>query len=494
MFNLASSSNWLDLLTGFFTQPSGQTGQQLGEFTTSTFNNNGTRNTSVISQSNLFDPFTPSSSTNNTGTNNSPVNCLGKKTPVYGFFINGISVDRNKYNQDLGLIENVLKASGLQQVVSPGQDTTEADVVLDRDTYNLSGAETGSPGKVIGDFVQSVRQALSSRSDGEGGRFTTRTIDKIKNIDATTQQKAKEICCDTVKPEYLIIAHSQGNFFAEDILKGLPPEIQERTRVLAISPFTDFRGVENKIDYLLRGDDIPSLTKFLPGIAIPNNRSNLPNLPGIDLFEPHSLEGSYLDPNATKNSKQKQAVQESFNVAAQKVKGLLEAMTDKVYPEKKCDPINPNPTDSNDVTSPNRPNNSNSNPDQNNFFWGNDADYFDNGLGITQSSSSNSINITNNGNTFTSVNTDPLTGIVSSSSQYVNNNNWTNDPIINSTSNISNSVSSSSYISSSSGSNQNLSVINGTPFNNNFWGTNWSGPVTTMSPSSSTNLNQWFWG
>ncbi|NEQ78454.1 MAG: hypothetical protein F6K23_38980 [Okeania sp. SIO2C9] len=58
----------------------------------------------------------------------------------------------------------------------------------------------------------------------------------------------------------MIVGHSQGTFFAEDVFNELLPDIKKRTRILAISPFTSFKDIDkSQVAYLLREDDIPNV-------------------------------------------------------------------------------------------------------------------------------------------------------------------------------------------------------------------------------------------
>ena len=198
---------------------------------------------------------------------------------------------------------------------------------VQEETYNLSG----KPKPINFDFAQSIIQAVTSGNDFEGRKFTNNVVEKIQNIDQG----------NSLENKFLIIAHSQGNFFAEDIFNQLPENIQQRTRILAISPFTDFPEISSdSFDYLLRKDDFPNRLKKLPAIAIPEDKHNLPSWPGnyITSFFPgdrdsHKIE-NYLDINQySQGSQEDLLAEESFEQAKIKIQELLNFDSD-IYQEE----------------------------------------------------------------------------------------------------------------------------------------------------------------
>ncbi|MEG4170863.1 MULTISPECIES: hypothetical protein [unclassified Microcoleus] len=186
-------------------------------------------------------------------------NTCDQKVPVYVFYINGIRTTRTEYNgRDWPAVVNLVNQS-----IAGQQNKVELifqndnDPEKNSDTYNQSGIDPDSTlsefannlgklqkfnfiGKVIpqakivfesikgvqqftevlreaggGDVpIQSILQGVSPFADKEGAAFTNDVINKIKNIDSERKNEAKETCCDTPQPKFLIISHSQCNFFA----------------------------------------------------------------------------------------------------------------------------------------------------------------------------------------------------------------------------------------------------------------------------------------
>jgi len=250
-----------------------------------------------------------------------------QEAPVYTFYINGISTTSEDYDRTIPLIDNLLKEAGINSKVN-------------QKTYNKSG----KPRKINFDLAQSIIQGVTPGSDREGNKFTRSVIKKIEHLDKKERRSAKQECEERPKPKFLIVAHSQGNFFAEDVFNGLDDNIKKRTKILAISPFTNYRGINfDNFDYLLRKDDFPNRLKKTPGIAIPKNKSNLPQWPGKPIaskfpgdINSHNIE-NYLDTNKYRqgNSKDK-LVEESFKDAVEKIKELLKPDSGSYKPD--CEP------------------------------------------------------------------------------------------------------------------------------------------------------------
>lgn len=227
-----------------------------------------------------------------------------QEAPIHSFYINGVNNTFTDYQNTIPLVNNLLTATGINSQV-------------EEETYNLSG----KPKPINFDFAQSIIQAVTSGNDFEGTQFTNSVVERIQNIDQG----------NSLEDKFLIIAHSQGNFFAEDIFNQLPGSIQERTRILAFSPFTNFQGISSdNFDYLLREDDFPNRLKNLPAIAVPEDQHNLPSWPGNSLLsffpgdrESHKIE-NYLDINQyPQGSQEDLLVEESFEQAKVKIQELL---------------------------------------------------------------------------------------------------------------------------------------------------------------------------
>ena len=228
-----------------------------------------------------------------------------QEAPIHSFYINGINNTLEDYRNTIPLVNNLLTS-------------TDINSQVEEETYNLSGA----PKPINFDLAQSIIQAVTSGNDFEGTQFTNSVVERIQNIDQE----------NSLEDKFLIVAHSQGNFFAEDIFNQLPENIQQRTRILAFSPFTDFQGISSdKYDYLLREDDFPSRLKNLPVIAVPEDQHNLPSWPGnfLQSFFPgdrdsHKIE-NYLDINQyPQGSQEDLLVEESFEQAKVKIQELLD--------------------------------------------------------------------------------------------------------------------------------------------------------------------------
>ncbi len=242
-----------------------------------------------------------------------------QEAPVHVFYINGINTTNKQYKESFPLIENLLDQTNIKN-----------NYTLHKNTYNKSG-------NLATDLLQSVIQG-SNRGGNfntvEGSKFDEKVVKKIEEIDG--QEKKEGHCEDNPRAKFLIISHSQGNFFAEEIYNKLQDNIKERTKILAISPFTAFEGINNKnFDYLLRKDDYPNVLKkpkFLkkfPGISVPKDKSGLlgkwpgkPNgFPGDR--NAHKLE-NYLDPDRHREGSRKdKLVEKSFNLAKKDINNLM---------------------------------------------------------------------------------------------------------------------------------------------------------------------------
>ncbi|MCC3498852.1 MAG: FG-GAP repeat protein [Microcoleus sp. PH2017_15_JOR_U_A] len=308
-----------------------------------------------------------------------------RQAPVYTFYINGVRISEKKYReQDLLQIQNLLNKAGYGSSLDIKNQRNNVSGQDNPFLQKLSSLDSKVPNNISkiakllqtaggGDFIQSAKQGLSPNSDAEGEKYVKYFVDKIKELDEDDKKKAKETCCETPQSKFLIIAHSQGNFFAEDIAKQLPEEIQKRTKILAISPFTDY-GTDTKIDpqydflkpgiqgsegkfqisddsklseqtglievnHLARNNDISNRTRFVPGIEAPD--ANLPDYPQGLSVDAHDM-SNYIDPeNVAKNpdlakrtDEQVKLAQDSLDKATQKVQNLLD-FDSGVYPEKK---------------------------------------------------------------------------------------------------------------------------------------------------------------
>ena len=139
-------------------------------------------------------------------------------------------------------------------------------------------------------FPQSFIQGATPFDTIEGFSFQNKVRNSI--IQSIRENPARK---------FVLIGYSQGNFIVEDIVRKLPKDIQGHIEVISLASFTDFQGLgtrgifnvgsstsqaQVRVQYLLREGDIPNRIKFLPGVAAPNNRANLPSVPG-GFYENH---------------------------------------------------------------------------------------------------------------------------------------------------------------------------------------------------------------
>lgn len=265
---------------------------------------------------------------------------------VYSFYINGIRTDGGGYDRDQRLIENLLAKAGVPKPF------------LRFRTHNPTGVTGG-----LGDLVESIRQGLFRATKTPDGKQLIDSI--VQNIERAersyeSRSESSDCNCKITRPKYVLIGHSQGNFFVEDIANALSSEVQKRTVILSFASFTDFKSTNVRakvkgLDYLLRPDDFPSRLQRIPGIAIPGE----PNLPPLTATqEPltfdtaleeierspqwrsanasHSLANYLGSPTAEEN---RFAAGIALNLAIGKLKVLLDFDSGKYDKDKKkCSP------------------------------------------------------------------------------------------------------------------------------------------------------------
>jgi hypothetical protein len=219
---------------------------------------------------------------------------LSERQNVIPIYINGINTSVEGYYDNITVINEQLEALGLPPI--------------SLDTYNKSGVENKLWEKIpiignlishLTDIFQSAIQGTTPLSTIEGMQFENSVRSQIESLSQQYPDK-----------KFLLIVHSQGNFFGEDIARHLPREIQEKTTILSLAPFTDYNGIGSQgvfnvggnnpqapvnVEYLLRDGDFSDNLKFLSGIAIPNNQANLPDIG--NMMENHTLE-NYVNTDA----------------------------------------------------------------------------------------------------------------------------------------------------------------------------------------------------
>jgi hypothetical protein len=213
---------------------------------------------------------------------------------IHAFYINGIRNSETVYDDDWSIISSVLRETSIKNIEEH------------KNTYNPDGIFLG-----LGDFAESSIQAIIGRPLTPSGRqVINHAVSEIKNIDKdfkdNAEQQAENDCeCQPKKPKYIIIAHSQGNFFAKEIaeiLKSSKSDIFQRLSILSIASFTNYEGVigslrgDGRFEYMLRSKDFPFRYRdinvpFLRDVSNPGP----PNI--LDMDSQDGKLGKYQSPN-----------------------------------------------------------------------------------------------------------------------------------------------------------------------------------------------------
>lgn len=282
------------------------------------------------------------------------------KREVYSFFINGIQTSSSGYKSTKPLVEKLLNSSG----VKPPS--------IYKDTYNFSSVRNGqylrelsdklgkinrervtsgrnrlpnpltsvitldlwlvgleaSALSVVNDLREAAIQQLFSQVITPDGQMLVRDIvETIKDIDQNNASKAKDKCEDSKKSKFLIIAHSQGNYFANEITARLPKDIAQRTVILGISSFSQYENARNngaKVKLISRDGDASFFgwldKKVISGISYLIKKtdiitSNLPSLPKqeFNIFANHSLDDYLGNPTKVEYT---EAANQAFSLAS----------------------------------------------------------------------------------------------------------------------------------------------------------------------------------
>ncbi|MEG4998843.1 hypothetical protein [Microcoleus sp. B4-D4] len=302
-----------------------------------------------------------------------------KGREVYSFYINGIQTDRITYENTKPLVEKLLNSAG----VNPPK--------LYTDMYNFSSKANGRlleetadkmekinrernsrlPNPIfkaltvgvilteweeksrsfVADLMESLVQTLSSNvATPDGQSLVKKVTDIIQKIDREEGDKAKKSCEKSPKSKFLIIAHSQGNYFANEIGANLPKDIAKRTAILGFSTFTGYLEAKRqgvRVKAISRSNDISTLPfqvlqTLSKNLNLPTPIiSNLPSLKKVNnrgefdeasMIENHSLP-DYL--GAATNESYKEAANKSFSLASTVLKDDLMNSIDSGYYEKK---------------------------------------------------------------------------------------------------------------------------------------------------------------
>ncbi len=186
----------------------------------------------------------------------------------YIVYINGVGTDGHTYGKTTGLISQLLSKANI------------SNPFVREVTYNYSS------GNLAGDLIESVPQSLLGiTTSSDGIQLIKNTVEQLKESEKRYRDLNQKTDCDCriPKPEYLLIAESQGNFFAQEIINRLPVEITERMGVLSISSFTDYGKARNKLkvfQYMLRPDEIAAVANGRFTIKNPGT-PNLPPFPTL---------------------------------------------------------------------------------------------------------------------------------------------------------------------------------------------------------------------
>jgi hypothetical protein len=227
----------------------------------------------------------------NTGNQSRQCDTEGK---IHVFYINGIRTNEIVYKDDWKIISNVLIETGIKNIEEH------------QDTYNADGISFG-----LGDFTESAIQTIIGRSLTPSGRqVVNHAVSEITKIDSDSKKNAKEKAendckCQPKKPRYLIIAHSQGNFFAKEVASTIlnsKPEIFQRLSILSIASFTNYEGVigglrgGGRFEYMLRSKDFPFRYRDI-NVPLLTDVSNpgRPNIPDMDSKD--GKVGEYQEPS-----------------------------------------------------------------------------------------------------------------------------------------------------------------------------------------------------
>lgn len=229
----------------------------------------------------------------NTGNQSRQCDTEGK---IHVFYINGVRTTEDTYTKNSWpMISSVLQETGIKNFEEH------------KNNYNPTGISLGA-----GDFIESAIQANfgSNKLAPSNTQVINNAVAEIKQLDSDAEKQAKEQAkndckCQPKKPKYLIIAHSQGNFFAKEVASTIlntKPDIFERLSILAIASFTNYQGVigglrgGGRFEYMLRSKDFPFRFRDV-NVPVLRDVSNpgRPNIPDID--NKNGEVGEYQEPS-----------------------------------------------------------------------------------------------------------------------------------------------------------------------------------------------------
>lgn len=181
-------------------------------------------------------------------------------SPAYVFYVNGIKTPGVKFENDMTLIRNFFKESGIKVAGVDGE-------------HNPTGITLG-----VGDVFESIVQDFIAHGSTDK-RVVNGVVNKIRAID----ENLSRLNPTGKKAKFLLIGHSQGTFFIEEIadhIQSYYPQLANRVSILALSPFTSYKKIRMRKLYLLRKDDLPK-AHFLARLGLKG--SPKPNLPPLQV-------------------------------------------------------------------------------------------------------------------------------------------------------------------------------------------------------------------
>jgi|GEM_PF-4831796 len=233
-------------------------------------------------------------------------------SPIYVLYVNGIRTPNVKFEQDMELVRRFFAESSIP--------VAGVDGVL-----NPTGLTLG-----VGDLFESIVQDFLAHGSPDK-KVVNGVLNKIKSIDNNLRSRYPR----TQKAKFLLVGHSQGTFFIEEIadyLQSYYPDIASRTSLLALSPFTSFKKIRLRKMYLLRKDDFPKahlLARFgikgCPHPNLPPLVTSIVPIPFISL-QSHRLDyylGSLTNHFEKFDAKYIKSINLAQNTAAQYIKELL---------------------------------------------------------------------------------------------------------------------------------------------------------------------------
>lgn len=270
--------------------------------------------------------------------------------PVFSFYINGIRTSQPGYGATKPLVENLLNAAG----VTPPKidtDTYNDSAFSDEDLSTLSGIVSNILVFSEDVLYESRRQILHRSSTADA--LVNQIVSLIKDRDKQEADKAKQDCKKHPKAKFIIVAHSQGNFFANEVGSRLDRDIAKRTIIFGISPFTAYlESLSNgvKVNLTARPGDISTYGWLgIPAFVTPELGKLPKKQNGKDStpLDAHALD-NYLG-NPTDPAYAEEAGR-SLMIASRRLRDLVSSVDPDSYEKKKDCDEKPQPQDEGGTT------------------------------------------------------------------------------------------------------------------------------------------------